>query len=150
LLAAVPDDDRAIWSTAILAGTRRGELRALDWPNLDLKAGVLHFKRSYDPTFGRPKSTHGIRAIPVAGRRVPVAQLARPGRESQRPLVARLERDALVHEGVRMVAIDSQTMGSPRRWRATWAPSSVLSSTVSGRMPGGAPERPTRRPVRAG
>ena len=38
LLAAVPDDDRAVWATAMLAGTRRGELLALDWPNVDLKA----------------------------------------------------------------------------------------------------------------
>jgi integrase len=68
LLAVVPEDDRAIWATAMLAGTRRGELLALDWPNVDFKAGVLHVKRSYDPTsgtFGRPKSKHGIRTIPI-------------------------------------------------------------------------------------
>jgi integrase len=74
LLAAVPDDDRAIWATAMLAGTRRGELLALDWPSVDLKAGVLHVKRSYDPTsgtFGRPKSKHGVRAIPITAALAP-------------------------------------------------------------------------------
>jgi integrase len=30
LLAALPDDDRALWSTAFFAGLRRGELMALD------------------------------------------------------------------------------------------------------------------------
>jgi integrase len=74
LLAAVPEDDRAIWATAMLAGTRRGELLALDWPNVDFKAGVLHVKRSYDPTsgtFGRPKSKHGIRTIPITAALAP-------------------------------------------------------------------------------
>jgi integrase len=74
LLAAVPDDDRAIWASAMLAGTRRGELLALDWPNVDLKTGVLHVKRSYDPTsgtFGRPKSKHGIRTIPITAALAP-------------------------------------------------------------------------------
>jgi integrase len=35
---------------------------------VDLKAGVLRVKRSYDPTSGtcgRPKSKHGIRTIPI-------------------------------------------------------------------------------------
>src|SRR5581483_11655363 len=31
LLAALPDDDRALWATAFYAGLRRGELRALKW-----------------------------------------------------------------------------------------------------------------------
>jgi integrase len=58
----------------MLAGTRRGELLALDWPNVDLKAGVLRVKRSYDPTsgtFGRPKSKHGIRTIPITAALAP-------------------------------------------------------------------------------
>ena len=74
LLAAVPDADRAVWATAMLAGTRRGELLALDWPNVDFKRGVLHVKRSYDPTsgtFGRPKSKHGIRTIPITAALTP-------------------------------------------------------------------------------
>ena len=68
LLAAVPDADRAVWAVAMLAGLRRGELLALEWPDVDLKRGVLHVRRSYDPTsgtFGRPKSKHGIRTVPI-------------------------------------------------------------------------------------
>jgi integrase len=74
LLAAVPEADRAVWATAMLAGTRRGELLALEWANVDLKAGVLRVKRSYDPTtgtYGRPKSKHGIRTIPVTAALTP-------------------------------------------------------------------------------
>jgi integrase len=74
LLAAVPEDDRAVGALAMLAGTRSGELLALDWPNVDLKAGVLHVKRSYDPTsgtFGRPKSKHGVRTIPITAALAP-------------------------------------------------------------------------------
>ena len=106
LLAAVPDDDRAIWATAMLAGTRRGELLALDWPNVDLKAGVLHVKRSYDPTsgtFGRPKSKHGIRAIPITAALAPYLRehALRSGRRTglvfgataSRPLDARRLQD---------------------------------------------------------
>src|SRR4051794_4341398 len=74
LLAAVPDDDRAFWATAMLAGPRRGELLGLDWESIDLKAGVLRIERSYDPTsstFGRPKSKHGIRTIPITAALAP-------------------------------------------------------------------------------
>jgi integrase len=74
LLAAAPDPDRAVWATALLAGLRRGELLALDWPNVDLAAGVLRVARSYDPTsgtFGRPKSKHGIRTVPITAALAP-------------------------------------------------------------------------------
>ena len=58
----------------MLAGTRRGELLALDWSNIDIKAGVLRVERSDDPTsrtFGRPKSKHGIRTIPITAALTP-------------------------------------------------------------------------------
>ncbi|HWK25442.1 MAG TPA: tyrosine-type recombinase/integrase [Solirubrobacter sp.] len=74
LLATVPDDDRAIWAMAMLAGPRRGELLGLDWSNVELKTSVLRVERSYDPTsrtFGRPKSKHGIRTIPITAALAP-------------------------------------------------------------------------------
>ena len=49
LLAAAPEQDRAVWATAMLAGLRRGELMALRWEDVDLKAGRLRVERSYDP-----------------------------------------------------------------------------------------------------
>lgn len=68
LLAIAPEPDRSVWATAMLAGLRRGELLALSWANIELAAGVLRVERSYDPTsgtFGRPKSKHGIRTVPI-------------------------------------------------------------------------------------
>src|SRR4051812_2773502 len=41
LLAALPDQDRALWATALYAGLRRGELMAITWADIDLTANVL-------------------------------------------------------------------------------------------------------------
>jgi integrase len=68
LLAAVPDSDRALWGVAMLAGLRRGELFALRWEDVDLEAGTLHVRRSWDPearVFGTPKSRQGVRKVPM-------------------------------------------------------------------------------------
>ena len=58
-------------------------------------AGVLHVKRSYDPTsgtFGRPKSKHGIRTIPITAALTPY--LARPRPPLRPPHRPRLRRDS--------------------------------------------------------
>jgi integrase len=39
LLEALPEPERALWATALYAGPRRGELRALRWDDIDLVAG---------------------------------------------------------------------------------------------------------------
>jgi integrase len=69
LLAALPQNDRALWATALFAGLRRGELMALRLEDVDLAAGVLRVERSYDPkarTFVTPNSRAGTRAVPIA------------------------------------------------------------------------------------
>ena len=69
LLAAVPDLDRPIWATAMYAGLRRGELRGLHVDDVDLAAGLLHVRRSWDvetATEVTPKSASGVRRIPIA------------------------------------------------------------------------------------
>ena len=68
LLAALPQADRALWATALYAGLRLGELRALDWEHVDLEAGVIRVVRSYDPKAGyiEPKSRAGRRTVPLA------------------------------------------------------------------------------------
>jgi len=67
LLAAVPAVDRALWATAFYAGLRRGELQALRWADVDLTAGVIRVRRSWDPVAGaiEPKSEKGTRTVPV-------------------------------------------------------------------------------------
>jgi integrase len=52
LLAALPDDDRALWATAFYAGLRRGELRALRCSDLDLDARVIRVRRGWDAKEG--------------------------------------------------------------------------------------------------
>ena len=67
LIAAVPERDRAIWATAMYAGLRRGELRALRVEDVDLAAGVIHVERGWDPAEGEIelKSNAGRRKVPI-------------------------------------------------------------------------------------
>ena len=68
-LAAVPVGDRAVWATAMYAGLRLGELRALRWEDVDLANGSIRVERSWDPKTGpvAPKSQAGLRTVPVCG-----------------------------------------------------------------------------------
>ena len=71
LLEAVPERDRAVWSTAMYAGLRRGELMALRWTDIDLKAGAIDVRRSWDPEHGPGETKNRNR------RRVPIAATLR-------------------------------------------------------------------------
>jgi integrase len=68
LLEAVPQRDRAIWATAMYAGLRRGELRALRAEDVDLAGGVIRVERGWDPYEGEIglKSSAGRRKVPIA------------------------------------------------------------------------------------
>jgi integrase len=67
LIAALPDGERALWATAIYGGLRRGELRALRWDDVDLAAGLIHVRRSWDDRDGEgtPKTTNAVRRVPI-------------------------------------------------------------------------------------
>jgi integrase len=67
LLAALPDEDRAIWATAMYAGLRLGELRALQNERVDLKNGLIRVEASWDAREGliAPKSRAGTRTVPI-------------------------------------------------------------------------------------
>ena len=67
LLDAVPVDDRALWATALYAGLRYGELRALRWGVVDLLRGTIHVRESWDPKEGviAPKTRTSQRATPI-------------------------------------------------------------------------------------
>ena len=85
LLRALPDGDRALWATALYAGLRLGELRALDWEDVDLPGSTILVSRSYDPKAGvvEPKSRAGRRSVPIASvlREILVEHRALSGRE---------------------------------------------------------------------
>lgn len=87
LLAALPEEERALWATALYAGLRRGELMALDWQHVDFTTGVIRVERSYDPKaqiFVAPKSRAGTRKVPIASvlRDYLIAHKLRAGRSA--------------------------------------------------------------------
>jgi integrase len=68
LIAGAPRRDREIWATAMYAGLRLGELRALRVEDVDLAAGVIRVERGWNPAEGeiKLKSHAGRRKVPVA------------------------------------------------------------------------------------
>lgn len=69
LLAATPAQDRALWATALYAGLRYGELRALRWGAVDLAGGTIRVRESWDPEEGSipPKTKTSQRTTPLPG-----------------------------------------------------------------------------------
>lgn len=67
LIAALPDDERALWAAAMYGGLRRGELRALRWADVNLAAGLIQVSRSWDDHAGEqtPKTLGSDRRVPV-------------------------------------------------------------------------------------
>ncbi len=67
LIDALPTDDRSIWATALYAGLRYGELRALRWGAVDLDAGMIRVRESWDPLAGSiaPKTRTSQRTTPM-------------------------------------------------------------------------------------
>lgn len=67
LLAAAPAQDRALWATALYAGLRYGELRALRWGAVDLAGGTIRVRESWDPKEGSiaPKTKTSQRTTPM-------------------------------------------------------------------------------------
>lgn len=67
LIDALPAEDRSIWATALYAGLRYGELRALRWGAIDLDAGTIRVRESWDPLAGSiaPKTRTSQRTTPM-------------------------------------------------------------------------------------
>jgi integrase len=69
LLDVLPAEDRALWATALYAGLRYGELRALRWSAVDLAGGSIRVAESWDPKEGAiaPKTKNSQRTTPLPG-----------------------------------------------------------------------------------
>ncbi|HET8954716.1 MAG TPA: site-specific integrase [Solirubrobacterales bacterium] len=69
LLDVLPVEDRALWATALYAGLRYGELRALRWSAVDLAGGAIRVTESWDPKEGTiaPKTKNSQRTTPLPG-----------------------------------------------------------------------------------
>jgi integrase len=88
LLAALPNEDRALWATAFYAGLRRGELRALRWDDVDLAKGIITVRHGWDDYAGeiKPKSAKSTdRTTPIIAvlRDYLTEAKARTGREGR-------------------------------------------------------------------
>jgi integrase len=71
LLDALPEAERALWTTLFYAGLRVGEARALRWSDVDFDADELRVERGWDDIEGEmddPKTEAGRRTIPLSGR----------------------------------------------------------------------------------
>jgi integrase len=67
LLLALPPLARTMVGLALLSGLRRGELFALRWRDLDDETRCLTVREAvYEGTFDTPKTTAGLRRIPLA------------------------------------------------------------------------------------
>jgi integrase len=73
LLEALPAEERALWATALYAGLRHGELRALRWRDVDLEARVIRVERGWDAKEGEQdaKTAAARRTVPLITRLVP-------------------------------------------------------------------------------
>ena len=69
MLATAPEEDRALWATALYAGLRYGELRALRWGAVDLAGGTIRVRESWDAKEGSiaPKTRTSQRTTPMPG-----------------------------------------------------------------------------------
>jgi integrase len=67
LLGALQERDRVIWATALYAGLRLGEMKALRVEDIDLERGVISVERSWDAIEGviETKSRSGRRRVPI-------------------------------------------------------------------------------------
>lgn len=67
LIGAIRAEDQALWATAFYAGLRSGELRALQWLDVDLRNDVIRVSRGWDDYEGEqePKTRYSVRTVPI-------------------------------------------------------------------------------------
>jgi integrase len=108
LLAALPENDRALWATAFYAGLRRGELRALRCEDINSAMTIISVSRSWDDREGeiQPKSAKGSRRIPVPKALQPYLQahLERTGRIGKSLVFGRTATEPFTPSHVRRMA----------------------------------------------
>lgn len=118
LIAATPEGDRTIWATAMYAGLRLGELRALRVEDVDFARGVIRVERGWDPVKGeiKLKSHAGRRKVPISGvlRGFLLDHLARTGREGSELIFGRTASDPFTPNRVQGRADDSWKAANSR------------------------------------
>lgn len=114
LIEVLLPSERPLWALALYSGLRRGELWALRWEDVDLDAGVIHVRRSWDTHEGEiePKSGAGARRVPIAAvlRRYLLEQKLRNG--------GRPEHRVLADASNELRNATTLTEWARRRWKA--------------------------------
>lgn len=115
LIDAAPEAERALWATALYAGLRLGELRALRWRDLDFGGSRVYVRRSWDAREGpiTPKSEAGKR-------KVPMPEALREHLEGHRAHTPATAPDALVfgRSATKPFHSDTPTQRARRAWKA--------------------------------
>ena len=86
LVATLPECERALYATAMYAGLRRGELRALRWRDIDLPDRSITVERGWDDREGEIETKGRNRRrvpIPAALREQLLAHVMRTGRRGE-------------------------------------------------------------------
>jgi len=151
LLEALPESDRALWATSLLAGLRRGELRALrvsDLHGIDGE-GTAHIsvEHGWDDVKGRkdPKSRAGVRQVPVPeSLRVVLGEhVERTGRSGEDLAFGRTASEPFTPSYVRKRALRAWTefdrpltLHEARHTYSTWLDSCGVSETRADRYMG--------------
>lgn len=124
LLDALPSSERALWGTALYAGLRLGELRALRWSDVDLGARLIRVEHGWDAKEGeqRVKSAAGRRTVPIIARLAPLL--------AEHKLTTGRDGRALVFGATAEMPFEPSTVN--RRALAAWGWKSVRNPEPSG------------------
>jgi integrase len=119
LLAALPEENRALWATAMYAGLRRGELRALRCSDIDLPSRAIRVTRGWDAVEGEQdgKSAAADRRVPILDPLAPelAAHLLRTGHTGDELVFGRTITKAFVPSTVRSRALAAWKAENERR-----------------------------------
>lgn len=112
LIATAHEQDRALWATAMYAGLRRGELRALRESDIDLKAGTIDVVAGWDRVEGRQETKGRNR------RRVPIPRELREHLAGNRLRTGRRgEQLAFGHNGAAPFEPSKLTKRTDEAWK---------------------------------
>lgn len=118
LIAAAPTLDRAIWATAMYAGLRLGELRALRVEDVDFEGGVIRVERGWDPAEGEIalKSHAGRRKVPLIDllRSFLTEHLTSTGRDGANLIFGRSATEPFTANGLQFCADKAWALANER------------------------------------
>ena len=93
LLQRLPEPSRSLVWLLVLTGLRIGELLALRWRDVDLKAGLLRVSRTlYEGHFDEPKTRSSNRTVPLSVKGVEILSSVQPGSVDLDALVFRTKK----------------------------------------------------------